>query len=86
MLICVHPCNPWLILFIISSNTSSMLFPVESITIASSATFKGESARVESRRSRSIMSESVSANVADEIRSHSDLPCNDVPLVLQARP
>ena len=45
---------------------SSMLFPVESITIASSEPSTGESARVESRRSRSIMSASVSANVADE--------------------
>src|SRR6185369_13977873 len=34
----------YLILLNISSKTSSMLFPVESMTIASSATFNGESA------------------------------------------
>ena len=55
-----------LILSIISAKTCSMFFPVESMTIASSATFNGESVRVESRLSRSVMSASVSVSVADE--------------------
>src|SRR5205085_9274027 len=46
-------------MFIIRSNTFSIGRPLESITIASSATTRGESARVVSRRSRSRMSAKV---------------------------
>ena len=48
-----------LILSIISAKTWSMFLPVESTTMASSAIFNGESVRVESRLSRSIISASV---------------------------
>ena len=48
-----------LILSIISAKTCPMFFPVESMTMASSAIFNGESVRVESRLSRSTISASV---------------------------